>query len=92
MAISSDTKEDNINIDVEAETQKLNALNKMFDWIEDKKTKAILVNKYYNNKEHRDALRVFLDDMIKALDESTGTTVQASSGKEQTKKQLSYVT
>ena len=90
MATRSDTtKEENVNIDVEQETLKLNALNKMFDWIENKKTKAILVNKYYSNKEHRQALRTFLDDMIKALDETNGNGIK---GKEQTKQQLSYVT
>lgn len=82
----STTDKDNIN--VEQETLKLNALSKFFDWIEDKQTKAVLVNKYYNNKEHRKALTVFLDDMIKALDEST---VEDNS-KEETKKQLSYIT
>lgn len=73
MAIRSNSadKEDNINIDVEQETLKLNALNKIFSFIEDKQTKAILVNKYYSNKEHRAALRTFLDDMVKALDEYT---------------------
>jgi hypothetical protein len=30
--------------------------------------------KYYNNKEHRAALKAFLDDMVKALDESTAET------------------
>lgn len=82
----STTDKDNINI--EQEKLKLNALSKFFDWIEDKQTKAVLVNKYYYNKEHRKALTVFLDDMIKALDEST---VEDNS-KEETKKQLSYIT
>ena len=51
------------------EQLKLDALNKIFGWIEDKETKAVMINKYYNNKEHRAALKAFLDDMVKALDE-----------------------
>lgn len=47
-----------------------------------------MVNKYYNNKEHRRALRAFLDDMVKALDESTAE----DNSKEETKRQLSYIT
>lgn len=70
------------------EQLKLDALNKLFDWIEDKETKEVLVNKYYSNKEHRQALRVFLDDMVKALDESTAE----DNSKEETKRQLSYIT
>ncbi|MDW0180482.1 MAG: hypothetical protein QOK78_06405, partial [Nitrososphaeraceae archaeon] len=70
------------------EQLKLDALNKLFGWIEDKETRAVMVNKYYNNKEHRRALRAFLDDMVKALDESTAE----DNSKEETKRQLSYIT
>ena len=67
---------------------KLDALNKIFRWIEDKETRAVMINKYYNNKEHRAALKAFLDDMVKALDESTAET----NSKEEIKRQLSYIT
>ena len=70
------------------EQLKLDALNKIFGWIEDKETKAVMINKYYNNKEHRTALKAFLDDMVKALDESTAET----NSKEEIKRQLSYIT
>jgi hypothetical protein len=46
-----------------------------------------MINKYYNNKEHRAALKTFLDDMVKALDESTAET----NSKEEIKRQLSYI-
>ena len=67
---------------------KLDALNKIFGWMEDKETKAVMINKYYNNKEHGAALKAFLDDMVKALDESTAET----NSKEEIKRQLSYIT
>ena len=70
------------------EQLKLDALNKIFEWIEDKETKAVMVNKYYNNKEHRVALKAFLNDMVKALDESTAET----NSKEEIKRHLSYIT
>ena len=70
------------------EQLKLDALNKIFGWIEDKETNAVMINKYYNNKEHRTALKAFLDDMVKALDESTAET----NSKEEIKRQLSYIT
>lgn len=76
------------DINVGQEQLKLDALNKLFGWIEDKETRAVMVNKYYNNKEHRRALRAFLDDMVKALDESTAE----DNSKEETKRQLSYIT
>lgn len=76
------------DINIGQEQLKLDALNKLFGWIEDKETRAVMVNKYYNNKEHRRALRAFLDDMVKALDESTAE----DSSKEETKRQLSYIT
>ena len=69
------------------EQLKLDGLNKIFGWIEDKETKAVMVNKYYNNKEHGVALKAFLDDMVKALDESTAET----NSKEEIKRQLSYI-
>ena len=69
------------------EQLRLDGLNKIFGWIEDKETKAVMVNKYYNNKEHRVALKAFLDDMVKALDESTAET----NSKEEIKRQLSYI-
>jgi len=69
------------------EQLKLDALNKIFGWIEDKETKAVMINKYCNNKEHRAALKAFLDDMVKALDESTAET----NSKEEIKRQLSYI-
>jgi phage tail tube protein FII len=78
---------DNNNNDKQ-EQLKLDVLNKIFGWIEDKETKAVMVNKYYNNKEHRAALRAFLDDMVKALDESTAET----NSKVEIKRQLSYIT
>ena len=59
---------DNNNNDKQ-EQLKLDVLNKIFGWIEDKETKTVMINKYYNNKEHRAALRAFLDDMVKAVDE-----------------------
>ena len=77
---------DNNNHD-KKEQLKLDGLNKIFGWIEDKETRAVMVNKYYNNKEHRRALRAFLDDMVKALDESTAET----NSKEEIKRQLSYI-
>ncbi len=54
---------DNNNIIKKQEQLKLDALNKIFGWIEDKETKAVMINKYYNNKEHRATLKAFLDDM-----------------------------
>jgi len=66
---------------------RLDALNKIFGWIEDKETKAVMINKYYNNKEHRATLKAFLDDMVKDLDESTAET----NSKEEIKRQLSYI-
>ena len=69
------------------EQLKLDALNKIFGWIEDKETKAVMINKYCNNKEHRAALKAFLDDMVKALDESTAEI----NSKEEIKRQLSYI-
>jgi phage tail tube protein FII len=69
------------------EQLKLDGLNKIFGWIEDKETKAVIINKYHNNKEHRVALKAFLDDMVKALDESTAET----DSKEEIKRQLSYI-
>jgi phage tail tube protein FII len=79
---------DNNNNIKKQEQLKLDALNKIFGWIEDKETKAVMINKYYNNKEHRAALKAFLDDMVKALDESTAET----NSKEEIKGQLSYIT
>ena len=70
------------------EQMKLDALDKIFGWIEDEETKAVMINKYYNNKDHRAALKAFLDDMVKALDESTAET----NSKEEIKRQLSYMT
>jgi phage tail tube protein FII len=78
---------DNNNNDKQ-EQLKLDVLNKIFGWIEEKETKAVMVNKYYNNKEHRAALRAFLDDMVKALDESTAET----NSKVEIKRQSSYIT
>jgi phage tail tube protein FII len=83
----STNTDDNDNLNIEQETLKLNVLNKLFDWIEDKETKAVLANKYYNNKEHRAALQLFIDDMVKALDESTAE----DNSKEEFKKQLSHI-
>ena len=70
------------------EQMKLDALDKIFGWIEDEETKAVMINKYYNNKDHRVALKAFLDDLVKALDESTAET----NSKEEIKRQLSYIT
>jgi hypothetical protein len=70
------------------EQLKLDVLNKIFGWIEDRETKAVMINKYYNNKEHRAALKAFLDDMVNALNESTAET----NSKEEIKRQLSYIT
>jgi phage tail tube protein FII len=70
------------------EQLKLDVLNKIFGWIEDEETKTVMINKYHNNKEHRVALKAFLDDMVKALDVSTAET----NSKEEMKRQLSYVT
>jgi len=78
---------DNNNNIKKQEQLKLDALNKIFEWIEDKETKAVMINKYYNNKEHRAKLKAFLDDMVKALDESTAET----NSKEEIKRQLSYI-
>jgi len=78
---------DNNNIIKKQEQLKLDSLNKIFGWIEDKETKAVMINKYYNNKEHRATLKAFLDDMVKALDESTAET----NSKEEIKRQLSYI-
>ena len=47
-----------------------------------------MINKYYNNKEHREALKAFLDDMVKALDESY---LAETNSKEEIKRQLSYI-
>ena len=66
---------------------RLDALNKIFGWIEDKETKAVKINKYYNNKQHRATLKAFLDDMGKDLDESPAET----NSKEEIKRQLSYI-
>jgi len=79
--------DNNNNDKQEQEQMKLDALNKIFGWIEDKETKAVMINKYHNNKEHRVALKAFLDDMVKALDESTVET----NSKEEIKRQLSYI-
>jgi hypothetical protein len=70
------------------EQLKLDVLNKIFGWIEDRETKAVMINKYYNDKEHRAALKAFLDDMVNALNESTAET----NSKEEIKRQLSYIT
>jgi phage tail tube protein FII len=78
----------NNNYKQEQEQLKLDTLNKIFGWIEDKETKAVMINKYYNNKDHRVALKAFLDDLVKALDESTAET----NSKEEIKRQLSYIT
>lgn len=78
---------DNNNSD-KLEQLKLDALNRIFRWIEDEETRIVMINKYYNNKEHREALKAFLDDMVKALDESTAET----NSKEEIKGQLSYIT
>ena len=80
------SSDNNNNID-KLEQFKLDALNRIFRWIEDEETRTVMINKYYNNKEHREALKVFLDDMIKALDESTAET----NSKEEIKRQLSYI-
>ena len=77
---------DNNNNDKQ-EQLKLDVLNKIFGWIEDKETKAVIINKYHNNKEHTAALKAFLDDMVKALGESTAE----NNSKEQIKRQLSYI-
>jgi len=66
---------------------RLDELNKILGWIEDKETKAVMINKYYNNKEHRATLKAFLDDMVKDLDESRAET----NSKEEIKRQLSYI-
>lgn len=79
------SSDNNNNIDKQEEL-KLDALNKIFRWIEDEETRTVMINKYYNNKEHRVALKAFLDDMVKALDESTAET----NSKEEIKRQLSY--
>jgi hypothetical protein len=57
------------------------------NFIVNKETNAVMINKYYNNKEHRSSLKPFLDDMVKALDESTAET----NSKEEIKRQLSYI-
>ena len=80
------SSDNNNNIDKQEEL-KLDALNKIFRWIEDEETRTVMINKYYNNKEHRVALKAFLDDMVKALDESTAET----NSKEEIKRQLSYI-
>ena len=80
------SSDNNNNIDKQ-EQLKLDALNKIFRWIEDEETRTVMINKYYNNKEHREALKEFLDDMLKALDESTAET----NSKEEIKKQLSHI-
>lgn len=77
---------DNNNID-KAEQLKLDALNKIFRWIENKETRVVMINKYHNNKDHREALKAFLNYMVKALDESTAET----NSKEEIKRQLSYI-
>ena len=51
--------DNNNNID-KLEQLKLDALNKIFRWIEVEETRTVMINKYYNNKEHREALKVFL--------------------------------
>jgi phage tail tube protein FII len=78
---------DNNNNIKKQEQSKLDALNKIFGWIDDKETKTVMINKYYNNKEHRATLKAFLDDMVNALDESTTET----NSKEEIKRQLSYI-
>jgi len=80
------SSDNNNNID-KLEQLKLDALNKIFRWIEDEETRTVMINKYYNNKEHREALKAFLDDMVKALDESTAET----NSKEEIKRLLSYI-
>ena len=80
------SSDNNNNIDKQEEL-KLDALNKIFRWIEDEETRTVMINKYYNNKEHRKALKAFLEDMVKALDESTAET----NSKEEIKRQLSYI-
>ena len=69
------------------EQLKLDVLNKIFGWIEDEETKAVIINKYHNNKEHRESLKVYLHDIVKALDESTAET----NSKEEIKRQLSCI-
>ena len=81
------SSDNNNNIDKQEEL-KLDALNKIFRWIEDEETRTVMINKYYNNNEHREALKAFLDDMVKALDESTAET----NSKEEIKGQLSNIT
>jgi len=78
---------DNNNIIKNQEQLKLDSLNNIFGWIEDKETNVVMINKYYDNKEHRATLKAFLDDMVKALDESTAET----NSKEEIKRQLSYI-
>lgn len=80
------SSDNNNNID-KLEQLKLDALNKIFRWIEDEETRTVIINKYYNNKEHREALKALLYDMVKALDESTAET----NSKEEIKRQLSYI-
>ncbi len=80
------SSDNNKNIDKQ-EQLKLDALNKIFRWIENEETRAVMINKYYNNKEHRESLIAFLDDMVEALDESTAET----NSKEEIKRQLSYM-
>ena len=41
------------------EQLKLDALNKIFGWMEDKETKAVMINKYYNNKEQSGTKSIF---------------------------------
>ena len=83
--MSSDNNNNNNNIDKQEEL-KLDAWNKIYRWIEDEETRTVMINKYYNNKEHREALKACLEDMVKALDESTAET----NSKEEIKRQLSY--
>ena len=80
------SSDNNNNID-KREQLKLDALHKIFRWIEDEETRTVMINKYYNNKKHREALKAFLGDIVKALDESTAET----NSKEEIKKQLSYI-
>ena len=80
------SSDNNNNID-KREQLKLDALHKIFRWIEDEETRTVMINKYYNNKKHREALNAFLNDIVKALDESTAET----NSKKEIKRQLSYI-
>ena len=43
------SSDNNNNID-KLEQFKLDALNRIFRWIEDEETRTVMINKYYNNK------------------------------------------